>query len=192
MNQPDTILELLDEVFPDAYCDECLSKELDIQPRQQVNQLGRRLKDLGRISRGRGICSSCKKIKTINEIIRPGAAPHPKREGRGLDEGQENDAGSAAPTTVLDIEQARTEVVGMCQSLWKENSPDAPPHSISVLINMLKNEDILPSHPANMMLTLCNLRNVHVYEGLPLGQREMTIAENALDIIQEWWSTGKQ
>jgi len=38
------------------------------------------------------------------------------------------------------------------------------------------------------MLTLCNLRNVYVYENMQLGHREIDIATNALNIIQEWWS----
>jgi hypothetical protein len=42
-----------------------------------------------------------------------------------------------------------------------------------------------------MMLTLCNLRNVYVYENMELGFREIDIAINALSIIKEWWSNLK-
>ena len=92
----------------------------------------------------------------------------------------------------FDIEQARTEIVRMCHDIWKEHMHDAPPHSISLVINTLKNDSVLPPHQANMMLTLCNLRNVYVYENMQLGLREVNIAENALSIIQEWWSSVKQ
>jgi len=39
-----------------------------------------------------------------------------------------------------------------------------------------------------MMQTICGLRNLYVYENMELGQREMTIARNAWDIILEWWN----
>ena len=47
---------------------------------------------------------------------------------------------------------------------------------------------MLPSHQANMMLTLCNLRNVYVYENVSMGRKEMDIAVNAYGIVEEWWS----
>ena len=37
------------------------------------------------------------------------------------------------------------------------------------------------------MLTLCNLRNVYVYERMQLGLREMSTAVNARELMVEWW-----
>jgi hypothetical protein len=42
-----------------------------------------------------------------------------------------------------------------------------------------------------MMLTLCNLRNLFVYENLHIGQNEMMVAKGACPIIQEWWDQVK-
>ena len=175
MTNANSILELLDDIFPNAYCDDCLSSELDIQPRQQVNQIGRRLQSMGKTVRQRGVCSSCKKIKTINEIIRADLASQPIRDSKILRESQATyDVSVGTPIVQhFDIEHALTEIVRMCHNVWNEHKHDFPPHSISLVINTLKSENILPSHQANMMLTLCNLRNVYVYENMQLGLREV-------------------
>ena len=64
----------------------------------------------------------------------------------------------------------------------KEESP----HNISKIINKLRDKDHIPSHQANMMLTICNLRNFYVYDGLELGKREKIIAYYAWEIISDW------
>ena len=38
-----------------------------------------------------------------------------------------------------------------------------------------------------MMLAVCNLRNIFVYESLRIGQNEMMVAKGAWLIIYEWW-----
>ena len=174
MANRDLILELLDSIHPDSYCDDCLSIELAIEPRQQVNQLARRLKDDGKITRARGACSLCKKPKTINTILRSDRAPAVGKADASPD---------AEPG--LNIERMRTQIVRICHAIWNQHSEETPPRSISALINQLKNEQLLPAHQANLMLTVCNLRNVYVYENVPMGPRELAIAQNALSIIQE-------
>lgn len=47
-------------------CDDCLSEELDINPRQQVNQLCRKLHSEGLIDRASGQCDFCRKDKLVN------------------------------------------------------------------------------------------------------------------------------
>src|SRR3954471_3295520 len=66
MNQRDLILELLDDISPEAYCDDCISAELDIQPRQQVNQVCRSLEATRQIQRTRSPCRKCGKTKITN------------------------------------------------------------------------------------------------------------------------------
>ncbi|MGB0982418.1 MAG: hypothetical protein ACPG19_00170 [Saprospiraceae bacterium] len=47
------------------HCDDCLSEILNIEPRQQINQICR--EKLGNnITRQRGVCSECKKSKLVN------------------------------------------------------------------------------------------------------------------------------
>ena len=38
-----------------------------------------------------------------------------------------------------------------------------------------------------MMLTICNLRNVYVWDRVPFGDREKVVASAAWEIIDEWW-----
>ncbi len=47
------------------YCDDCLSEVLDIKPRQQINQICRRLKKNGTYQREVGQCANCSKDKLI-------------------------------------------------------------------------------------------------------------------------------
>lgn len=193
MTHADVIVELLDDAFPGAYCDDCLSRELGIEPRQQVNQIAHKLATKHKIIRQRGHCASCTKIKTINALIRPDTTVPLARELMPALENRGDDSESVRASAVqdFDIEHARTEVVRICHAVWKKHRDDSPPHSISVVINALKYDDVLPPHQANMMLTLCNLRNVHVYDNMQLGPREITIARDAFAIIQEWWGAAK-
>jgi hypothetical protein len=50
-------------------CDDCLAMRADVQPRQQVNQICRRLADHGDIDREQGTCSICGKAKIVNSVI---------------------------------------------------------------------------------------------------------------------------
>jgi len=193
MTNADLILELLDDVFPGAYCDDCLSSELSIQPRQQANQLGRQLASSGITIRHKGVCSSCKKPKTTNSINKAPSGPIIQSTKAVHERPTTYPATSIKPVAQeFDIEHARTEIVRICHQIWIHSKEDAPPHSISVLINSLKGDDLLPSHQANMMLTLCGLRNVYVYEDMKIGSRELDIAKNALNIIQEWWTKTRE
>jgi len=190
MSNSDLVLELLDDIQPIGYCDDCLSRELGIQPRQQVNQICHRLEDAGKIIRQKAVCASCQKRKVINTMnITPDSdgisTPKVVRES--------SVAYRATPTAKeIDIEHTRTQIVQICRQVWAKRKPETPPHSISVLINTLKGDNLLPSHQANMMLTLCNLRNVYVYGDVAMGRREVDIAINALGIVEEWWSKSGQ
>ena len=66
MGNKELILDFLAEVAPGKICDDCLSVELDIYPRQQINQICRRLVDDEIISRYQAVCSSCHKSKIVN------------------------------------------------------------------------------------------------------------------------------
>jgi len=183
MNNAEIVLEVLDDIRPEKYCDDCLSDELQIKPRQQINQICRRLADQGMIIRERSICSSCKKQKLTNLL---GAVVSSSQSDLQIRESAAVYYSSSASD--INIESLRTQIAWICRDIWSKHKNDSPPHSISVIINSLKSDEFIPFHQANMMLTLCNLRNVYVYEKLKLGQREKTIASNAWSIISEWWS----
>lgn len=189
MANTDLILEVLDEISPNGYCDDCLSRELGIQPRQQVNRLGNRLFVDGKILRKKESCLSCKKLKITNSISKAtlpsqGIIAKPGREDTIL----QTTSPRSTQTQPIDIENIRTQIVRICHRLWDSNKKESPPRNISVIINTLRSDNLLPSHQANMMLTVCNLRNVYVYENMELGQRELEITKNAWAIIGEWWS----
>lgn len=48
------------------YCDDCLSEILEIYPRQQINQICRRLSKDDIIVRNKDECFGCKKDKLVN------------------------------------------------------------------------------------------------------------------------------
>ena len=171
------VLELLDDIRPRGYCDDCLSVELDIQPRQTINQICRTLYAAKSVERAKATCDRCGKVKITNvrRSLESAGLPKPST--------------SPASSVPLDIEKTRTQVVQICADLWRKTQRDSPSHSISANIAALKNKGALPTHQANMMLTLCGLRNVHVYDGMALGSRELLIASKALEIVLEWWKT---
>jgi Holliday junction resolvase-like predicted endonuclease len=49
-----------------GYCDDCISDLLKIKPRQQVNQICHNLLGMGKLSRIKSVCKSCKKQKILN------------------------------------------------------------------------------------------------------------------------------
>lgn len=192
MINKEQILELLVDSSPQVFCDDCISNELNITPRQQVNQLCRALSKNNEIVRRKGICSSCNRRKLINIF----SARKTKIEAISFNEveGPEISPSYSEPLSVLpiiDIEKMRTQIVHICYELWKDHFSDEPSHSISVVINSLKSNRIIPFHQANMMLTICNLRNAYVYENLCLGEEEILIAHNAMKIIDIWIKTNQ-
>jgi hypothetical protein len=67
MKRANQVLEFLEEKNK-KYCDDCLSLLLKIEPRQQVNQISRKLLMEKKISRNKDVCAWCSKIKLINYV----------------------------------------------------------------------------------------------------------------------------
>ena len=51
------------------YCDDCISEELNIKPRQTINQICRILDNVKAIQRVKGSCSSCARDKIVNMSV---------------------------------------------------------------------------------------------------------------------------
>ena len=177
MTNTDVILEYLDEISPQVACDDCLSAETGVQPRQQVYQICTRLASSGAIDRRRAVCDLCGRPKYTSKTA--------SRVDHSATTATE-DSSSQEP---IDIEKIRTEVVQMCLSAWRNVHREPPPRSVSKLVCQLRDEGHLPGHMANMILTLCNLRNIYVYENMPLGTNERLVAQGAWAIVQEQWKT---
>lgn len=83
MNNADRLYHHLKDSGADL-CDDCLSSLLNITTRQQVNQICRRMADVGTINRMNGFCAGCRRVKIVNAIS--GATPRstgPSRSVKG-------------------------------------------------------------------------------------------------------------
>src|SRR3954470_8168848 len=120
MHHRDLILELLDDVFPNHYCDDCISSELDIQPRQQVNQICRGLEAARQIHRAKSPCAKCGRTKTTNGRG-PLANDGPTRKTEPLESMTSTRRDNLRD---VDIEKTRTEVVGICRALWQSTQAE--------------------------------------------------------------------
>ncbi len=84
MNNEDVILKYLAGKKDEWFCDDCLSGETDIRPRQQVNQITNRLKSNGRIRRRKNSCSICGKRKKSSSF--KGEVSDRSKRGSQLDD----------------------------------------------------------------------------------------------------------
>lgn len=180
MSNTDLILGFLGEIHPEKFCDDCLSTELDIYPRQQVNQICRKLETKGMLSRQVDTCVSCGKIKKVNgkttenqSIIQHVRSGEVRKKAARLDED-------------VDLFKIRRKIISICSEIWDSHKSEEQPYGLSQIINILKKEGFIPSHQANMMLTLNSLRNSFEYEGVVTGEEEKAIAKNAWKIIEKW------
>ncbi len=71
MSNADTILKFLEGA--NACCDDCIAAETRIEPRQQVNQICRRMEP--QITRRQDRCARCGRTKTVNVIHLDAAGP---------------------------------------------------------------------------------------------------------------------
>jgi len=182
MTNTDIILEALEELSPASYCDDCLSRDAGVSPRQQVNIICRKLASQGLVSRSKALCPQCNRRKLVNSLVPQSGPEGPDK----ISEARPPSSSPHPPQSPIDIEHLRNEVVRICLQRWPAGRRNPRPHSISKVINILKEEGTIPRHQANMMLTICGLRNVHVYEGLPMGPNEKDVAQAAWNIIAAW------
>lgn len=68
MSHTNTILEYINN-HNTPYCDDCLSINCNILPRQSVNQICNKLSKQGILARYRNVCSSCNSIKITSTIV---------------------------------------------------------------------------------------------------------------------------
>ncbi|MBP7795104.1 MAG: hypothetical protein KA087_05465 [Candidatus Saccharicenans sp.] len=186
MSNSEMILELLGDIYPARYCDDCLSKELSIRPRQQVNQICRKLEGKGKLVRQDGLCEKCKKEKKTNTLKRNIQIAPITRHSQVKESNVSYGLRRSYEDTDA-IEGLRSGIVKICRQIWSKNKSEEAPRSVSKMINILKEDGLVPFLQASMMLTICSLRNAYLYENAKMSQKEMAIASNAWDIILEWW-----
>jgi uncharacterized protein YutE (UPF0331/DUF86 family) len=87
----------------------------------------------------------------------------------------------------------RTGIVRICQELCRKAKIEvAPNDGPAGIISVLKEEQLVPRHEANMMHTICNLRNVYVWEQVELGPNEQAVAAAAWKIVLAWWERARR
>ena len=174
MTNAEKILELLESLTGPA-CDDCVSAKSGVEPRQQVNQICRRLESRGTVLRGESICVICGNSKQTNRIGETRVNERPAAKPNKL-----------GATRHQSPEEVRNRLDRFCKGLLKKRFPGGIANSLAALISHLSDDGVLPIHQANMMHTIRSLRNAYVHEHLVLGDREYAVLENAWGIIEEW------
>ena len=180
MSNADRLMEILEALAPKGLCDDHLALEANIQPRQQVNQLSRRLAEEGLILRAKGNCAHGDVGKLVNSIrestlATPGLITTPlgaPREGQG--------------PSVL---EAWRRIDRFCRAIWPRRVGRNPPLALNDIISGLRDEGVVPQHSAIMMNPLRIMRNEVGHMDAPIGPREQAISTAAYYIVAEWAAT---
>ena len=183
MSNAQTILEFL-ERFPQGVCDDCISRETGVEPRQQVHQICRRLEQRKTITRHKDRCARGDHTKTLNVISRgePGAdVARPPRATQGAGE-----PSTLYPAEMVAIEALWKHLDRFCKALVERHMIPNGKSGLAARISTLADHDIVPMHQANMMHTIRGLRNGYVHDHIAMGKRETVIAQAAWDVIREW------
>jgi len=165
MTNAEKILELL-EVIRGPACDDCISLRSGVRPRQQVNQICRRLEGGGAVLRQRSVCVVCKGSKQTNSINKSGALPPLGQPG-------------VEHMAHLRVEDARNHLDRFCKALCERQHRGRAADNLADSIRELSDQGVLPIHQANMMHTIRSLRNAYVHEQITLGKREYAVLESA-------------
>jgi hypothetical protein len=194
LSNSDAILEFLEHNRRGKYCDACIAAKTRIGPSKQVNTICNQLSKRGTLLRGDGSCTACRGSKTINVLAPAGAAPARHVRKRAATRTPTASARSArARAHQLGIEEMRTGIVRICQELCRKAKIEvAPNDGPAGIISVLKEEQLVPRHEANMMHTICNLRNVYVWEQVELGPNEQAVAAAAWKIVLAWWERARR
>lgn len=183
MSNAEAILEFLDR-FLKGVCDDCLSRETRVQPRQQVNQVCRQLELRQTIMRPKARCELCGRSKTVNIARRRVSAPTAAMPPRAAPTPAGVPTGYPAPPT--SIEALWKHLDRFCKALAGKHNISNGKNGLAALISTLTDNGAVPMHVANMMHTIRGLRNAYVHDDVPIGRRETVIAQAAWDIIREW------
>ncbi len=194
MSNSDAILEFLEHNRRGKYCDACIAAKTRIGPSKQVNTICNQLSKRGTLLRADGSCTACRASRTINVLAPAGAGPARHVRKRVT---TRTPKASARTTRALDhglgIEEMRTGIVRICQELCRKGNIEMSPNDGPAgIIGTLKDEELIPRHQANMMHTICNLRNVYVWEQVELGPNEQAVASAAWKIVLAWWERARR
>jgi hypothetical protein len=183
MSNAETILEFL-ERFSEGVCDDCISHETGVEPRQQVYQICRRLEQRDTITRRKYCCALCGHTKTVNLLGRVASAPEVATPRRAAQLPREESR--ICEAEAVSIEALWKQLDRFCKALVERQKIPNGKNGLAALISLLADRGAVPLHLANMMHTIRGLRNAYVHDDTPMGKRETVIAQTAWDIIREW------
>lgn len=196
MANPEIILESLEAVLPEGLCDDHLSAETGIAPRQQVNQICRRLAERGAVVREKGTCLRGERGKIVNRL--KGRADHRREAAAVLREtgpatyGAEPAARASDRPIVSEaagprpLDRSWRHIDRFARRLWGAKMKEKAPMSLAAVLTRLRDDEIISSHAANMMHTVRGLRNEQVHGDSVFGRREYELAALAYGIVEEW------
>ena len=69
------VLSTLKSTPNEGMCDDCISSQFEIYPRQQVNQICNDLKRQGKVDRKESLCRKCHKLKLCNFLVTKDVSP---------------------------------------------------------------------------------------------------------------------
>ncbi len=165
MANADRILDLLRKQGQEnGVCDDCIEVDVNVHPRQQVNQICRRLEAEGKVARRVGTCSirNHEREKVLNFAAAAGAKP---RGSLDFSKGAPN---LKEQTDILsDWLSKAAETLNRVENVPRSIEP------IATRVSRLRREGLISSSLADKMLHLNAFRNRVVKE------------RNALDVI-EW------
>jgi hypothetical protein len=75
MSKPEAVYNYLVENTPEAYCDDCISKNAGVEPRQQVNPIARALSLTTDFDRAKAVCADCRGVKETTRSLRHASRP---------------------------------------------------------------------------------------------------------------------
>ena len=188
MSNPERILEYLEAVQKEC-CDDCISREARVEPRQQVNQICRQMAQRRQVTRRKARCTLCDSTKTVT-TIRSGAS----KSGVATSPTAVPSARAALPLRAgqaVSVEGLFNHVNRFCKALFDKHELGDGRMGAAALISELSNNGIVPSHQAGMMHTIRSLRNAYVHDHIEIGERETTLAQSASSIISEWAETNE-
>jgi hypothetical protein len=170
------ILDILEDA-PNGLCDGCLLRATSAKQRPQVNTICRILSDEGRLVRGKsGLdCEHCHKVITPNSL-----RPVPGKSSNRSDQ-------ASSALAINDLDKLRREVIQFLNKLDHGTSKEG----FSRRVAMLRNNQVLPSRIAALMLTHASYRNDVYYNGYVLTDDECRIVDSIEKCLRAYIDTYK-
>ena len=182
LSSKERVIECL-ESMPEGICDDCLSKQSKVYPRQQVNSICRNLSDIGKVKREKVICPLCCKLKTSNFLFAGEAAPSFVSVGKALREP------ALAYGASERLDSIRREIIGILNKVDPVRKAQAGNReTFSERLSGLQSEGRVPNTICTVIRLINSFRNLAVYESCILGSEELAFLEEAWRLVGGWWS----